>query len=383
MSPLYWNLLNLFGCVPLAMTLLNLLTWTRGRLEYEGTCRLSVLIPARDEADNIEACIAAVERGDVAPDEVIVYDDQSSDQTPEILSRLSLDHPKLKVIRGAELPEGWVGKPHACHHLAEAARGDVLLFVDADTVLEPSGIRRMLSLLSPTEGRRADLVTAVPRQLMESALERLLIPLLLLTYTSWFPLWLVANSRDHRFLAANGQLLMIRRSLYREIGGFERVAHEIVDDMALCRLAKKRHARVVFMDGYETARCRMYRSADALWTGFSKNIYEGIGGNPFALLFVIGLYSSAFIWPYVSSALSWALNLYSILYTALLGVAANMLMRLLLSLRYRHPISGVLLHPVSVIGLLALSINSFRCTLKDAIRWRGRAYCARRGRLAS
>src|SRR5690606_33472832 len=121
-------------------------------------------------------------------------------------------------------PTGWIGKPHACHQLARHASGDVLLFVDADTRLTPSAIERLGSLLTDD----TSVVTAMPHQEMVSLAERLLLPLLMLTYTSWFPLVLVARSRDARFVAANGQVMAVRRAAYDRLGGFAAVAHEIV-----------------------------------------------------------------------------------------------------------------------------------------------------------
>jgi chlorobactene glucosyltransferase len=364
------------------MTIINLLTWSRGKSPARTNLSVSVLIPARDEELNIKACIDAVMASDYPIHQVVVYDDQSTDRTPAILRELSARHSALEVITGGPLPPGWIGKPHACHKLAQAATGEVLLFVDSDTLLEPDGISRLISLLDPRRGRAADLVTAFPRQVMLSAPERWMIPLLALTYTSWFPLFLVAWSRNRRFLAANGQLLMIRRSRYDAIGGFQAVAREIVDDMALCRLAKRMRARVVFADGFHIARCRMYRSAPELWAGFTKNLYEGIGESPFALAVVLSLYGAVFVWPYPAAVVA-ALGLGGgALRWPLVGVAANLCVRGLLALRLSHPLSSVLVHPLAVVGLMVLSVHSFWLNVTNAVSWRGRIYSARRNRVA-
>ncbi len=378
---LLWTLSNLFVLAPSIITVFNLLTWPRGRRDAVRPTGLSVLIPARDEERNIEACLRAIFRSDLAPCEVIVYDDQSTDRTGEIVERLCREYSALRLIRGRPLPAGLVGKPHACHQLALASSGAVLLFVDADTIVAPSGIRRMISLLQPAGGSEADLVTAVPRQVMRGALERLLIPLLVLTYTSWLPLWLVRHSRNPRFLAANGQLLMIRRTTYEHTGGFGKVASEIVDDMALCRLAKAGGARVVFADGFEMGSCRMYRSAPELWQGFTKNIYEGLGENPAVLLGALSLYALAFVWPYVAAVYASLAAPYW-LWPAMVGICANVATRTALALRYRHPPLGVILHPVAVLALMALAVYSFHATRRGAIPWRGRSYAARRDRMA-
>lgn len=362
-------------CLPLAMSLLNVATWSRGRVGAHFAGEVSVLVPARNEESNIEACLRAIAASTHPIAEIIVYDDQSSDRTGEIVDALELDG--VVKVTGVGVPAGWVGKPHACHQLARRARGDLLLFVDADTRLRPEAIERIVSLL---EDEGAGVVTAVPHQQMRSWGERLLIPLLVLTYTSWFPLAWVAKSRDPRFLAANGQLLAVRRDTFDRVGGFEAVAQEIVDDVAFCRHAKTRGERVVFADGTHIASCRMYRSFGALWKGFSKNIYEGIGGTLLALLITVVLYAGVFVVPYVALVAALA-GASALLVPAAIGVTANTLLRGLLVARYRHPATGILLHPFAVVGLLAMAVNSFRWSRRGRLEWAGRSYAARRDRL--
>lgn len=379
---LIWAVAAALPLVALAMTLFNLATWPRGRHlgarpSRSGSFgRVSVLIPARNEEDTIEECVRSALEGSHPVDEVLVYDDQSDDRTPEILARLCAEFDNLRVVEAQKLPPGWVGKPHACHRLAEAATGDVLVFVDADTFLRHDGLARIASIF---DDKRASLVTAVPRQHSSGVFERLVLPLLHLTYTSWFPLMLVWRSQDPRFLAANGQLLAVRRSTYDDIGGFEAVRADVVDDMALCRRAKEAGHRVVFADGFEMASCRMYESAREVWEGFSKNLYEGIGGHPVALAGVCVVYGVAFVAPYVLLAIAIWGGLGSMLAPALVGVGANVALRAVLAWRFRQPAEGVLLHPVGVLALLGIALNSFRWHARDSIMWSGRSY-ARKSR---
>lgn len=360
----------------LLMTLFNLVTWPRGRRGGRFTGRVSVLIPARNEEETIEQCVRAALEGTHPVDEVLVYDDQSTDQTPAILARLCEEYDQLGVVEATKLPPDWVGKPHACHRLAEAATGDVLVFVDADTFLQDDGLARIASLFDTID---AKLVTAVPRQQTASFAERLVLPLLHLTYTSWFPLMLVYRSQDPRFLAANGQLLAVARSTYDDIGGFEAVRCDVVDDMAICRRAKEAGHRVVFADGFEMATCRMYESAREVWEGFSKNLYEGIGGHPVALLGVCAVYFTAFVLPYVMLATALLGGFDWMLAPAVVGVAANVALRAALVWRFRQAAEGILLQPIGALALLSIAFNSFRWHAKDSIMWSGRTY-ARKSR---
>lgn len=370
-----WWVVVPFGAVALCVSAYNLATWPRGRPEGRFRGSISVLIPARDEVGDIEACVRAAVAEPV--DEVVVYDDRSTDGTAETLRLLSAELPKLRVVAGGPLPRGWVGKPHACHQLARHARGDLLLFVDADTTLSGGGVGRLVSLL---EDHGADIVTAVPHQRTGSAVEALLLPLLHLTYTSWLPLSLVHRARDPRFLAANGQVLAVRREALEALGGFASIASEVVDDMALCRRAKQAGRTVLFADGTHIARTRMYRSAREVWEGFSKNIYEGLG-SPVALIGAIALYGLAFVAPYVALGAG-LLGVGAALLPGAVGVTVNAVLRGALAVRFGHAAWSVAAHPLAVGLAGAIALNSWRWSRRGAIRWRGRVYAARGSRAA-
>ncbi|MCH9667089.1 MAG: glycosyltransferase family 2 protein [Actinomycetia bacterium] len=374
----------------LGLVAFNALYWTRGRplpaAALAAPGGVSVLIPARDEVHNIEACVRAADgaRGPIT--EIIVYDDCSTDGTGELLARLQAELPRLRVIGGDGLPPGWVGKPHALHRLTAASGGELLLNIDADVILRPDGVLRMLSLLGPADqvpgGLGAALVTAVPRQRTGSFAERLMIPLLHLSYVAWLPMPLIHRTRDPRVLAANGQLLLIRRSALAAAGGWARVRTALVDDMAVCRAVKQSGGRVVFADGDQVADCRMYGDGASLWRGFSKNFYEGIGGHPLALILVLMLHLLVFVLPFVAlpiAALSGAGGLAA---AAAVGVGANLALRLIMALRYGHSPVSVLLHPLAVALMMGVLLNSFRCSRRGDIRWRGRTYAARAQREA-
>jgi chlorobactene glucosyltransferase len=347
--------------LPLALTLVNLASW---RLPRPGTppAKTSALVPARNEEATIGACVRALLAEPVH--EVVVYDDASEDGTARILEEIAATDPRLRVVCGDGLPAGWVGKPHACHQLAAAATGDHLWFVDADTVVLPGALARI-------GGVDADVVTALPGQRIETFGERLVVPLLHLTYLSWLPLALVRLVPDPRVLAANGQVLALSRAAYDRIGGFSAVRAEVVDDMAFCRLAKARGLRVAFVDGAEIASCRMYGSLGEAWRGFSKNLYEGVG-HPVAMAVVTALYVACFLGPWLLWPLSPA--------WATVGIALGLLQRALLALRFRLPASTVLLHPLSILAFVGIAFTSWRWSRTDRIAWRGRIYSARAAR---
>lgn len=379
----FWLLFALPAMIPLLITSVNLLTWRRGRVSASRP-QVSVLIPARNEERNIESCVRSVLKAEgsrACVKEILVYDDLSEDRTGELVEALSQVDDRVRLIAGSPLPIGWVGKPHACERLLQQAAGDVLLYLDADVCLEGQGLLRLVSFLDTPVGAR--LVTAVPRQITGSAFERLVIPLLTLTYAAWLPLRLVEYGRRATTVAANGQLVMISRRDALSLGGFESVRCELVDDIAFARRAKERGYRVAFADGYLTARCRMYRSASQVWRGFSKNLYEGLGANPLSLGLAVGLYLACFVVPYVGLALALLPDGMHrhLLPAASAGVAANVLLRFMLALRYRQPPLGILLHPISVLALVAIAINSARWAVLGRNSWAGRCYPGRQRRV--
>lgn len=374
-SVITW-LIPAMAWLALGLSTFNAMVWPRGssRGNPSALGRLSICIPARNEeatiADGVRAALA------LNPWEVIIGDDGSTDGTADILRRLSREDPRLRVLKlDGMLRPGWVGKPYVCDRLAQEARGDSLLFLDADVIADPSLLMRLASIKACYH---ADVITAFPRQVMGSWVERLLIPLLHLTYTSWFPLPFIWRSRDARFLAANGQILWMSRDTLGEVGGFDAVKGEIVDDMALCRAAKQAGKRVVFADGHHMGNCRMYRSGRAVMDGFSKNLYEGVGGVS-GLAFVVLLYGGVFLSPWV--AIMMAPLVPAVLIPGMLGAAAGTLLRILHVWRHGTPLVSAILHPVGVLLLIGIALRSALWNWRGAISWSGRVYAPRSVRL--
>jgi chlorobactene glucosyltransferase len=378
--------------IPLGFTLFNVWTWTRGRLTRATQKRaISLLVPARNEERNIGELLESAlnaEDGVLTFAELLVYDDASNDRTAELVLAWAERDPRVRLLSAKSLPEGWVGKPYACQQLLEAATGQYLLFVDADVRLKSQALSRLFSLID--EGLGVPIVTAVPQQIAKSPLEILILPLLHLTYTSWLPLNWANRQKDTRTVAACGQILFTSKPSLLSMGGFASVRAELVDDVALCRRARELGHEALFVDGFEIASCRMYRNAREVWAGFSKNIYLGLR-TPRALALALALYLSAFVLPYAYSVFclmrpggTWSAllapeSLPLPLQLAALGIIGNIVLRSVLACRYRHSILSVLLHPLSVILLVVISINSFIWSKRGRIHWAGRIYPEPRG----
>jgi len=232
-----------------------------------GEC-VSVIVPARNEEANLGRVVRSLasQQGVL---EILVVDDQSEDRTPEILAELEAQIPCLRALRLDSLPEGWLGKTHAVAEGARRARGEWLLFTDADTEHLPGSLAE---LLGRAEREGADLLSVSPGQETPTWWEKAVIPLV---YVQLSRLFRFEDVSDPKSLAsaANGQYLLIRRAAYERCGGHEAVKSAILEDVELARRVKSQGGKLVFLPGARWVRTRMYRRWGELWRGWSKNLY--------------------------------------------------------------------------------------------------------------
>jgi len=243
-------------------------------LDVKHALRVSVVIPARKEAVNIETCVRSIAASKYPDFEIIVVDDRSDDETAAIARSVPFGNAsRYTVIDGQELPEGWLGKPWACWQGARVADGHFLLFTDADTTHGPHMLSRAVAGLYEDD---ADLMTVLGQQLMGSFWERLVQPQIFLLMLFRFPDFERA-AKNHRWrdAIANGQYILFPRGSYDEIGGHESVRAEVVEDMALAMLVKRECKRLRIRSAVGDLQTRMYRSLAGLIEGWSKNIVVG------------------------------------------------------------------------------------------------------------
>jgi len=243
-------------------------------LEAKNALRVSVIIPARNEAFNIENCLTSIAALTYPDFEIIVVDDRSEDETAAIARSLPAGNAsRLTVIDSQELPEDWLGKPWACWQGARVADGAFLLFTDADTTHGPQMLSRAVAGLHED---RADLMTVMGQQLMESFWERLVQPQIFLLMLFRFPDFeRAAKNTRWRDAIANGQYILFPRGAYDEIGGHAAVRGEVVEDMALAMLVKREGKQLRIRSAVDDLQTRMYRSLAGIIEGWSKNIVVG------------------------------------------------------------------------------------------------------------
>jgi len=235
---------------------------------------VSAIVPARNEEAVIGTCVDSLA---VQPEigEILVVNDQSADKTAAIVREKMPQFPKLRLLETQGLPAGWMGKNNAAWLGAREAKGEWLLFADADAVHNRNSAAQALAIV----GREnAGLVSFSPEQVMKTWYEKSLIPYVYCRLGSKFS-FAEVNDPSKSPAAANGQFLMIRRDVYEAVGGHASVAGEVLEDVAIAKRVKGAGHRIWFRSGKGIVRARMYRSFAAMWEGWKKNLYLLMGGN--------------------------------------------------------------------------------------------------------
>ena len=240
---------------------------------------ISVCVPARNEELNLRPCMEAILAQTYPAFELIVVDDRSTDATPTIIKERSEDA-HLHAIIGSPLPSGWAGKPYALHQAFLTARGEWLCFIDADTFLAPEALASCYVKALETN---ADLFTVLTYQITGTFWERVILPLVMTALSVGFSPRKVNNPLRHDAVA-NGQFILIKRSVYQAIGGYERLKDQIVEDKAIAEQVKSNGYRLIMADGRKLVRTHMYNSLPQMWEGWTKNIYPGLRDQPALLL---------------------------------------------------------------------------------------------------
>jgi glycosyltransferase involved in cell wall biosynthesis len=346
--------LPLLAC--LALVAWNVIRWpaVRRRVEAPETS-VSILIPARNEEDNIAGCLDSVL---VQPgvSEILVYDDHSSDATRAMVTSLAASNPRIRLAEAEPLPPGWCGKSFACSRLAAQASSEWLLFLDADARLAAGAVPGMIA---EAHARSATFLSCWPALVMHGFWEKLLMPLLNFVVFSAYPAPLAFYRRDASLGLAHGACILVARRAYHAVGGHTAVASEIFEDTRLAQIWRERGEHSLCLDGRRIVRVRMYSGFHEIWRGFQKN-FRGAFRSPVAFWIFLVVHAVFFLGPFLIGS------------PAALAVIAA---RVLLALRFRHPMWSALLHPAGECILLALGVSSWWALRNGrGVVWKGRRY---------
>jgi chlorobactene glucosyltransferase len=341
--------------------------------------KVTVIVPARDEAANIDRCLRslAVQTYPASRLRIVVIDDHSRDRTFAIASVLAQTCPQLTVLRSPPLPPHWVGKSHACWIGARTVEADAdwLCFVDADVWAEPALIA---SAVAAASADALDLLSLAPRQELQSFAERLVMPcgLYLLAFCQDLRTVQARNSSE---VTATGQFMLVRRVCYETIGGHPAVADAICEDLMLARLLKRSGGHAILQDGRRLLSTRMYRGWSTLWTGIAKNLSEMLGGPPRTIAIAaaaVVLAWAAWLLP-LRDALDCAHGSAAScvgLIPAALGSAAAFGLHIAGASYFGIPPWYGLLFPLGYSAGALIAIDSVRRRLSGRVSWKGRTY---------
>jgi chlorobactene glucosyltransferase len=332
---------------------------------------ISVLVPARNEEASIALCIEALLAQDYPNLEIIVLDDRSTDGTAA--SALARRDPRVRLVRGAVLPDGWTGKNWACHQLAAEGRGSVLCFVDADTILHPEALSRAAGELRDGD---LGLVSMLLHTETGTVAEGVLMPMVNYAVLGLMPAALIERPGVRQVAVALGPFVMVTRAAYVAAGGHGAEPAHIVDDMRLARAVKGSGHRVALRNGTDLVRTRWYSGFREIWNGFSKNAYGGLDYRPGIALAALCIVAPALLFPFLR--LGAALTTGGALALPAMQVGLILTTRAISSRVGRDPMWSVPLHPVTVVvwaGALARSMSLARSGRE--IEWKGRTYATR------
>lgn len=329
--------------------------------------RVSLIVAARDEERHVDAAVRSLLRQSYPDVQFIVVDDRSSDDTPRLLARLAAEDPRLQVVRIDTLPPGWLGKNHALHVGAQRADGELLLFADADVILQEDALARAVRLVRVAG---VDHLAVAPDVVAPTAPVALVVNYFLMWFLLWFRPWRARNPKSAAY-AGIGAFNLVRADAYRSIGGHARIALRPDDDIMLGKLLKAAGRAQLFADGDGIVRVEWYRSLGQLARGFRKNAFAGLH---YSLALAAGAVIAQLllaVWPFIAVALSTGIEraLYASAAVAQMaayaGTAVSRRMRPWLTPLY--PVAAALF-------VIILAAAVARTVRQGGIEWRGTRY---------
>lgn len=329
---------------------------------------VSIVSPARNEERGIRAAVSSFCRQDYPRLEVIVVDDRSTDATPRILEELKGEFPNLRVIRGEDPPEGWLGKPNALETGRKAAKGDWILFVDADVVYKPDVVSRSVDFVT-RDG--AAMLCLWPDIATGELLEAVVLSRIAMAFTI-LPAFLANRSKSKLIAVGGGVFNMVRRDALEACGAFECLKHAVIDDIGLGYKVKAAGFRQAAALAGDLLRIRMYHGFRETLDGLNKNIYPALREFPLLLLFIPFMGVLIHFLPY--AGLAWGAAQGELSVPALAGLAFMHLAVGGTALTFRMPWALAFLNPVGEAIWWWIIVRSYRVYRRSGIVWRGRSY---------
>ena len=329
---------------------------------------VSVLIPARNEEKNIKKCLNSPGLNDKCIYEILVYDDESTDDTKKIIEEIMEKNGKLKLIKGSTKPKDWVGKTNACFELSKKARSPYFLFLDADTELNENVIK---ILLHKSKSNNITLISAWPKLLLKSFPEKILMPMLNFLVFSTYPGILSTKVNSSSMGIAHGAMILCKADVYNKIGGHKIVKGSLFEDTTLAKLWRSNNEKTLLINGKNIVSTRMYNNTNEIWNGFSKNFYPAFNNDLKFFLFIAFFLFSFVIFPILIILLS-SIKIISIFLIFITIVP--LILRLIIDIKFSNTLFSAIFYPIPIIFMFLLGLNSRNQFLKNGVEWKGRKY---------
>ncbi len=337
---------------------------------------ISILVPARNEEENIEKCLLSLVKQDYKNTEILVLNDNSTDKTAIIAGNISKVFKNVKLINGGPLPEGWTGKNYACYQLFKKSKGKYLFFTDADTIHNKGSVTSAISCLTQ---EKLDILSACPNQIMKSFHERMVINLtnfqILIP-----PLLFVRKSRIPVFGSGIGSLMIVKRNIYQSLGGHKGIRNSCVEDTIISKLFIKKGYKFMIFNGRRTYSTRLYNNFKEIYDGFCR-VFLGNFNSKFVVSLIILVMFVFFLFPFILLAFLPFIEfqIYALFYTNLLMVLFQILVilstRAMATMKINGRIIDIFLHPISILYMIFMNLKLLLQRKRNSqISWKGRLY---------
>ena len=349
--------LFLFAIVLLWISVANFLTMRRPQSASLTEQSVTVLIPVRNEAENIVELIDSLtKQSHLSSLEIIFIDDSSTDGTNKLLKTALSEGAPIKVVSAPSLPHGWLGKPWALQQGYLIARSEIIVTLDADVRLTPTAISQAIAMMD-----ERDFISPYPRQIAISFAERLIQPLLQWSWMTTVPLRLAERSKRTSLAVANGQFFLVKKSSLDVISGFQAIAPEVLDDMKLARALIATGAHGGVADGSTLAQTRMYKNFAGIKSGYGKSLWSAFSSPIGSLAAICFIFATG-----IAPVLAW----FSGNPIGLFTYEVIVITRIISAKRSGGRVFDSFLHPISSAVLIYLIIYSWRA--RGKVQWKGR-----------
>jgi len=318
---------------------------------------VGVLVPLRNEAENVQDLISTLSE-QIGEFHFYLLDDNSEDQTFELLNKYTAGDCRFTVIKGAPLAQGWIGKTWALQQLFTQSKEEFIVSVDADVRLTSDAIARSVATLKSTS---LDFISPYPLQIALTFGERMIQPLLQWSWLSTVNLRFAEKSSRPSLAVANGQFFLVRRKALEKIGGYEAVKNAVIDDVFLARELIRQGFHGSVINGASIAKCRMYTSWSSIKSGYGKSLNKAFGGTfgaTFVILFLFLTGIAPFLLLFTGNFFGW------------LGYVLIVFSRMLSAIKVKGRIVDSFFHPISATLLIYLILHSFK--VRSSVTWKGR-----------